>query len=61
MVESIAYTVCGSIGLDTSNYSIPYLAAWSEQAELETIELAAKTIDRIAKRIEERVAAADFG
>jgi antirestriction protein ArdC len=55
VVESIAYTVCGSIGLDTSNYSIPYLAAWSEQADLETIELAAKTIDRIAKRIEDRV------
>jgi hypothetical protein len=52
VVESIAYTVCGSFGLDTTGYSIPYLASWSEGAGLETIELAARTIDRIAKRIE---------
>lgn len=54
VVESIAFTVCGSIGLDTTSYSIPYLASWAEQTELETIELAAATIDRIAKRIERR-------
>ena len=53
VVESVAFTVCGSMGLDTSGYSIPYLAAWSETAPLETIETAAATIDRIAKRIEE--------
>jgi hypothetical protein len=52
VVESIAYTVCGSLGLDTSRFSIPYLASWSA---LETIEWAAKTIDRIAKRIEDHV------
>ena len=52
VAESIAYTVCGSFGLDTTQFSIPYLACWSESAELETIERAAKTIDQIAKRIE---------
>jgi antirestriction protein ArdC len=52
VVESIAYTVCGSFGLDTAGYSIPYLASWSERAGLETIERAARTIDQIAKRIE---------
>jgi antirestriction protein ArdC len=52
VAESIAYTVCGSFGLDTSQFSVPYLACWSESAELETIERAAKTIDHIAKRIE---------
>lgn len=52
VVESIAYTVCGSIGLDSAGFSVPYLAAWSEQACMTTIELAAATIDRIAKRIE---------
>ena len=30
VVESIAYTVCGSVGLDVSGYAIPYLASWSE-------------------------------
>jgi antirestriction protein ArdC len=55
VVESVAFTVCGSMGLDTSGYSVPYLASWSEGAPLETIETAAATIDRIAKRIEERL------
>ena len=52
VVESVAFTVCGSIGLDTAGYSIPYLASWSEQADLETIEETAAVVDRIAKRIE---------
>jgi hypothetical protein len=55
VVESIAYTVCGSLGLDTAQFSIPYLASWSARAGLETIERAAKTIDWIAKRIEDHV------
>jgi antirestriction protein ArdC len=53
VVESVAFTVCGSLGFDTSSYSIPYLASWSEGAELETIERAAGVIDRIARRIED--------
>jgi antirestriction protein ArdC len=53
VVESVAFTVCGSLGFDTSGYSIPYLASWSEGAELETIERAATLIDRIARRVEE--------
>jgi len=52
VAESVAFTVCGSMGLDTSGYSIPYLASWSETAPLQTIETAARTIDLIAKRIE---------
>ncbi len=53
VVESVAFTVCGSLGFDTSSYSIPYLASWSEGAELETIERAASLIDRMARRIED--------
>jgi len=53
VVESVAFTVCGSLGFDTSSYSIPYLASWSEDAQLETIERAAGVIDRIARRIED--------
>ena len=55
VVESVAYTVCGSLGLDTSGYSIPYLASWSEIATLETIESVAHLIDRLARRIEDAV------
>jgi len=46
VVESIAYTVCGSAGLDVSGYAIPYLASWSEQAPLETVHARAAMIDR---------------
>lgn len=56
MVESVAFTVCGSLGLDTSSYSVPYLASWSEFAELDTIERTAQVIDRIARRIEDATA-----
>jgi antirestriction protein ArdC len=55
VVESIAFTVCGSLGLDTSGYSIPYLASWAQRASMETIERAAGMVDRVAKRIEEHV------
>ena len=53
--ESVAYTVCGSIGLDTAGYSVPYLASWSEGADMEAVERAASTIDRIARRIEDSI------
>lgn len=59
VVESVAYTVCGSLGIDVSGASIPYLASWSESGSLETIEKAAGTIDRIARRIEEAVESAE--
>lgn len=53
VVESVAYTVCGAAGLDVTGQAIPYLASWSEQAELETIERTTKLIDRLARRIED--------
>ena len=33
MAESIAYTMCGQLGLDTAANSIPYLAVWSERTD----------------------------
>lgn len=53
VVESVAYTVCGACGLDVTGAAIPYLASWSERAELATIEKIAKLIDRLAHRIED--------
>ncbi|MFR8492302.1 MAG: LPD16 domain-containing protein [Mediterraneibacter gnavus] len=32
--ESIAYTVCQYFGLDTSDYSFPYIAGWSENLKM---------------------------
>lgn len=58
VVESVAYTVCGSADLDVSDYAIPYLASWSQEASLETIHAAAGMIDRYARRIEDAIFAA---
>jgi hypothetical protein len=56
VVESIALTVVGGIGLDTSGYSIPYIASWSQDDDsLEIIETCAGVIDRLAKRIEDAI------
>ena len=54
-LKTVAYTVCGSLGLDASGYLIPYLASWFEVATLETIESVAHLIDRLARRIEDAV------
>jgi antirestriction protein ArdC len=55
IVEAVAFTVAASLRLDTSNYSIPYLASWAQSAPLDTIQAAAQTIDRLARRIEDAV------
>ncbi len=52
VAECVAYTVCGSAGLDVAGYAIPYLASWSEAASIDTIEQGARLIDRLARRIE---------
>jgi len=31
--ESVAYVVCGASGLDTSDYSVAYVARWAQQTE----------------------------
>ncbi len=57
VVESVALTVCGGLGLDTSGYSVPYIASWSQDdTSLEIIEQCAGLIDRLAKRIEDALA-----
>ena len=58
VVESVAFTVSGSIGLDTIGESVPYLASWAQSAPLETIEATAKLIDRLARRIEDALESA---
>lgn len=56
VVESIAPTVVGGLGLDTSGYSIPYIASWSQNEDtLDIVETCAGIIDRLAKRIEDAI------
>lgn len=56
LVDTVTYIVCGSVGLDVSGESIPYIAGWGEKGALEAIREYAETIDKIAKRIEEALA-----
>lgn len=52
VVESVAYTVTGALGIDISGYAIPYLASWAKE-DIAVIEAHAKLIDRLATRIED--------
>lgn len=56
VVESIAVTVVGGLGIDTSGYSIPYLTSWSESDQsMAIVETCAALIDQHAKRIEDAI------
>jgi hypothetical protein len=52
LVDTVTYIVCGSVGLDISGSSVPYVAGWGETGELDAIRSYAETIDQIARRIE---------
>jgi hypothetical protein len=56
LVDTVTYVVCGSVGLDVSRSSVPYVASWGESGELDAIRRYAETIDAIARRIEGSIA-----
>ena len=58
VVESVAWSCCQTVGLDTSANSIPYLASWAEQASLEVLEQTAAITSHLARRIEDALRAA---
>ena len=57
--ESVAYVVCAGMGLDTSQYSVAYVAGWSEEtndpdkAMLATAERVVKTARKIFAVLEQ--------
>lgn len=57
--ESIAYTVCQYFGLDTSDYSFPYIAGWSDNLkmwELRTfMDAIRRTAGEFIKELEEKM------
>jgi hypothetical protein len=53
VVETAATIVCGSLGLDTSGESIPFLAEWGESGDLDAIRKHAEVADSIAASIEQ--------
>lgn len=56
IVETAAVIVCGSIGLDTSDESVPYIAGWGEANDVQAIRRYAETVDTIARTLESAVA-----
>jgi antirestriction factor ArdC-like protein len=57
LVDTVTHIVCGSVGLDVSGSSVPYIAGWGETGELDAIRSYAETIDTIARRIEDALVA----
>jgi hypothetical protein len=57
LVDTVTYIVCGSVALDVSGSSVPYVAGWGETGELDAIRSYAETIDEIARRIEASITA----
>jgi hypothetical protein len=55
LVDTVTHIVCGSVGLDTSGSTVPYIAGWGENGGLDALRLYAETIDRLAQRIEDSV------
>ena len=55
MVESVAFTCVGALGIRSDGYSVPYLASWAERSDLAVLEQTAGLIDRLASRIETAV------
>ncbi|MBD5116287.1 MAG: ImmA/IrrE family metallo-endopeptidase [Ruminococcaceae bacterium] len=49
--ESVAFMVAERLGLDTSEYSFPYIASWSNGKPLEQLKYALKEIQSAAKQI----------
>ena len=46
--ESIAYVVCQHFGIDTSDYSFPYVTGWSRDKELPELKASLECISKTA-------------
>lgn len=49
--ESVAYCVCSSFGLDTSDYSFPYIAGWSSSREMKEMKASMDVIRKTASEM----------
>lgn len=55
--ESVAYTVCSMLGLDTSDYSFGYVAGWSSDKDVKELSASMEVIRKTAKGIVDALAA----
>ena len=49
--ESVAYVACQHYGIDTSDYSFPYVATWSADKEVPELKASLDTIRRTASEL----------
>ena len=54
--ESVAYTVCQHLGLDTSDYSFEYVAGWSEGKEVKELQTSMEVIRKTSKMMIDQIA-----
>jgi len=52
-VDTVTAIACGSVGLRVDGEAVPYVAGWGETGELDAVTAFAKTIDELARRIED--------
>ena len=48
--ESVAYMVCAAVGVDTTGYSLPYVASWSG-GDLDKVTATADRVIRCAHQV----------
>ena len=53
--ESVAFIVAEKFGMDTSEYSFPYIASWSDGKQLEQLKGALQEIQAAAKKISSEI------
>jgi hypothetical protein len=56
IVDTATLLACSSVGLDVSGETVPYVAGWGEDGALEAVSQFAKTIDDLARRVENALA-----
>jgi len=56
--ESVAFSVCSYFGIDTSEYTFPYVSAWSGDKDIRTLkdslDLIKTTSSQLINQIEEK-------
>lgn len=53
--ESVAYCVCAAFGLDTSEYSFPYIAGWSSNQDMQELKTSMDVIRQTAGEMIEQL------
>ena len=56
IVDAVTFVVCGSVGLDVSGQTVPYVAGWGEDGALDAVRTFAARIDELARRLEDALA-----